>query len=86
MAWVDRSYFAARRRFHRAGIVGSMLAVVVTYFHVAPNVHGAEVPVVDPAGWSVLGAALMLALAAVLPWTLAKLGWRVHRRRWLAEA
>ena len=40
----------------------------------------------DAAGWGVFGAAIVLALAAVLPWTLAKFGWRVHRRRWLAEA
>lgn len=86
MAWVDRTYFVARRRYRQAGIAGSILAVALTASWVAPIVHGAEEHVTDAAGWGVFGAAIVLALAAVLPWTLAKFGWRVHRRRWLAEA
>jgi hypothetical protein len=86
MAWVDRSYFVTRRRYRQAGVVGSILAVALAASYVAPNVHGAEEAIVATAGWGVLGPAVLLALAAVVPWTLANFGWRLHRRRWLVEA
>lgn len=86
MAWVDRTYFITRRRYRMAGIVGSILAVALTASYMAPNVHGAEEAIVTAAGWGVLGVAVLLAFAAVLPWSLANFGWRLHRRRWLVEA
>jgi hypothetical protein len=86
MAWVDRSYFIVRRRYRQAGIVGAVLAVVVTALNLVPHVHGAETALVGDAGWGMLGALLMLALAAVVPPALANLAWRLHRRRYLIEA
>jgi hypothetical protein len=86
MAWVDRSYFVTRRRYRLAGLAGSVVAVAATAFQLVPNVHGADAPLVADAGWGTLGAALMLGLAAAVPPSLASLGWRLHRRRYLLDA
>lgn len=86
MAWVDRSYFIVRRRYRQAGIVGAVVAVVVAALNLVPHVHGAEIPLVGDAGLGMLGALLVLTLAAVVPPALADLGWRIHRRRYLTEA
>jgi hypothetical protein len=86
MVWVDRTYFALRRRYSRAGIIGSMVAVAFATFHLIPRVHGAEQPLVASASRDIASTATLLLVAACLPPLIAGLCWRLHRRRYLADA
>ena len=63
----------------------SRCSAFLTAAYVVPHVHAAVAPLVGDAGWGDLTSPVLLALAAMVPSLLACLGWRMHRRRFLAE-
>ena len=83
MERVHRTYWIVRQRYRRAGYVGSVLAVLLCAVWLVPMVHGAEggpTAASDP-----VGTVVMLVIAALVPVLLARLCWRLHRRRYLAD-
>ena len=42
MASKHRTYWVIRRRYRRAGYLGSLIGVVAVAFYLMPPVHGAE--------------------------------------------
>jgi hypothetical protein len=85
MAGRYRTYWIVRRRYRVAGYVGSIVSLLIAAFYLVPLVHGADAsgaagPPGDPL--ETLG---LLALAAVIPPVVARLLWRVHRRRFLDD-
>lgn len=85
MAGRYRTYWLVRRRYRLAGYVGSIVTLFLTAFYLVPLVHGADAS--GPAGSSTdpLVTLGLLTLAAVLPPLIARLLWRVHRRRFLDD-
>lgn len=85
MARVHRTYWVVRQRYRRAGYLGSVLGAVICALLIIPYVHGAQ--------WSLPGAtttdllpSIATFVAAVLaPPLLARLCWRLHRRRFFAD-
>lgn len=84
MARAHRTYWIVRQRYRRAGYVGSLFAFSLCALWLVPNVNGAESDVgTATAG---LGATIVLLLAAALiPSLVARVCWRVHRRRYFAD-
>ncbi len=85
MARVHRTYWIVRQRYRRAGYLGSLVAVVVCAFWLVPIVNGSEHVLAGSASFDPLGTGLMLLVAALAPVVMARLCWRLHRRRYFAE-
>jgi hypothetical protein len=84
MASTHRTYWIVRQRYRRAGYVGSLAALVAAALYLVPNVHGADADLMA-AAYGVWDTAGMLSAAAVLPPILARVCWRIHRRRYLDD-
>ena len=84
MARAHRTYWRIRQKYRNAGLAGSIVGGVAAAVLIAPNVNGAEWA---SGGASILAlqGALGFVLAVVLPPLVAKLGWRVHRRRFYED-
>ena len=84
MARAHRTYWRVRQRYRQLGLGGSIVGGFATAALVAPNVNGAEwlgdgVPLPTAQGTAAF------VLAVVLPPVLARLAWRVHRRRFFED-
>jgi hypothetical protein len=80
-----RTYWIVRRRYRLAGYVGSIVSLLITAFYLVPLVHGADASGATGPSGDPLGTFGLLALAAVIPPLVARLLWRVHRRRFLDD-
>jgi hypothetical protein len=85
MASRHRTYWVIRRRYRRAGYLGSLICIVAAAFYLMPTVHGAEGAAAIVGGGSALETMGLLALAALMPPLVARLIWRFHRRRYLDD-
>jgi hypothetical protein len=79
-----RTYWIVRQRYRRSGLVGSALAVMLAAANLVPIVHGAQGGPGYPTS-DLLGACALLVVAAVIPWLIARVCWRLHRRRYLDD-
>ena len=61
-----------------------MAAVSLVSAHLVPMVHGAQLDAAATTTDWVGGAALLLA-ATLLPPVLARLGWMIHKRRYIDD-
>ena len=84
MAQVHRTFWIVRRRYRRAGYIGALAAVSLVSAHLVPMVHGAQLDAAATTTDWVGGAALLLA-ATLLPPVLARLGWMIHKRRYIDD-
>jgi len=85
MATRHRTYWIIRRRYRRAGYLGSLICTVAVAFYLMPTVHGAEGAAAPVGGSSALETMGLLALAALIPPLIVRLIWRFHRRRYLDD-
>ena len=85
MATRHRTYWIIRRRYRRAGYLGSLICIVAVAFYLMPTVHGAEGAAATVGGRSALETMGLLALAALIPPLIVRLIWRFHRRRYLDD-
>jgi hypothetical protein len=85
MARSHRTYWIVRRRYRRAGYVGSVVTMMLSAFWVVPIVHGAEQPLAGSAAGDLAGALAILLIAALVPVVLARLCWRLHRQRYFED-
>jgi hypothetical protein len=88
MASRHRTYWVIRRRYRRAGYLGSLISVAAAAFYLMPIVHGAEGAAAAAAGGSSTVETMrlgLLGLAALMPPLVARLIWRFHRRRYLDD-
>lgn len=84
MARVHRTYWVVRQRYRRAGYLGSILGALICAVLIIPNVHGAQWALPATPTEILPGLAALLA-AVVVPPVLARLCWRLHRRRFFAD-
>jgi hypothetical protein len=80
-----RTFWVVRQRYQRAGYFGSLTAVALMALYLVPKVHGGERSLVieDPA--ALLATLATLAAAALIPLILARIGWLIHRRRFVED-
>jgi hypothetical protein len=85
MAGRHRTYWIIRRRYRLAGYLGSIVSLFLTAFYLVPLVHGADAS--SPTGSSndPLVTFALLTVAAIIPPVVARLIWRMHRRRYLDD-
>ena len=84
MAQVHRTFWIVRQRYRRAGYIGALAAVCLVSAYLVPMVHGAQLDAAATTTDWVGGAALLLA-ATLLPPVLARLGWMIHKRRYIDD-
>ncbi|MFL5334620.1 MAG: hypothetical protein ACJ8H8_15855 [Geminicoccaceae bacterium] len=84
MARVHRTFWVVRQRYRRAGYLGSLAAVCLVAIYLMPVVHGAPFEGAPPPPDWLSNAGLLLA-AALVPSLLARLGWRIHRQRFIDD-
>ena len=85
MARVHRTYWIVRQRYRRAGYLASVVAVLLSAIWLMPNVHGADTALAASAASGLPETLGILLLAALTPSILARLCWRLHRRRYFAD-
>lgn len=80
-----RTYWRVRQRYRRLGYAGSVLGGFIAVAVIAPLVHSAGASA-DPQYVPSLLQWLALFFSAVaLPPIIARIAWRVHRRRFLED-
>jgi uncharacterized integral membrane protein len=84
MARVHRTYWVVRQRYRRVGYLGSLLGAVIWAVLIIPNVHGAQWALPATSTDMLPGLAAFLA-AVLVPPLLARLCWRLHRRRFFSD-
>ena len=84
MARVHRTFWVVRQRYRRAGYLASLVAVCLVAIYLVPMVHGAQIEGAPPPPDWLSSAGLLLA-AALVPLLLARLGWRIHRQRFIDD-
>lgn len=84
MARVHRTYWVVRQRYRRAGYIGSVLGAIVSALLIIPNVHGAQWAQAATSSDFLPSVAAFLA-AVLAPPLLARLCWRLHRRRYFTD-
>jgi hypothetical protein len=84
MARAHRTYWRVRQQYRRAGLAGSIIGGFATAALFAPNVNGAEW-ISDGLPLPTVEGVLTFALAVALPPVLARLIWRLHRRRFFED-
>jgi hypothetical protein len=84
MVRVHRTYWVVRQRYRRAGYLGSVLGAVICAVLIIPNVYGAQWALPTTSTDMMPGLATFAA-AVLMPPLLARLCWRLHRRRFLAD-
>lgn len=85
MAGRHRTYWIVRRRYRFAGYAGSIVTLFLTAFYLVPLVHGAEAASPDGSSSDPLVTLALLTAAAIIPPVIARLIWRMHRRRYLDD-
>jgi hypothetical protein len=85
MARSHRTYWVIRQRYRRAGYLGSVLATVICAVLIIPYVHGAQSAIPADQSTELLTDIGALVAAVLVPPLLARLCWRLHRRRYFAD-
>ena len=85
MAGRYRTYWVVRRRYRLAGYFGSIASLLIAAFYLVPLVHGADASGAALSSTDPLGTLALLFVAAIIPPLVARLLWRVHRRRFLDD-
>jgi hypothetical protein len=85
MARVHRTYWIVRQRYRRFGYLASLVSLVLCALWLVPNVHGAEGSAAVAAPLDLPSTIAVILLAALIPSVIARLCWRLHRRRYFAD-
>jgi hypothetical protein len=85
MAGRHRSYWLVRRRYRLGGYVGSLISMLIATVYLVPMVQGADVIGANASSGSAGETIGLLIAAAVVPPLVARLLWRIHRRRFLDD-
>ena len=84
MARGHRTYWIIRQRYRRVGYLGSALCICLVAIYLVPIVHGAQGSAGTPTSDLLDGIGLLIG-AAIIPWLIARVCWRLHRRRYLDD-
>lgn len=85
MARAHRTYWRIRQRYRRLGYAGSVVGGFVAAAIIAPLVHSAEWVAQGQVVPMLLQWAALFVAAVALPPVLARVAWRVHRRRYFDD-
>ena len=85
MARAHRTYWIVRRRYRRIGMVAAVAAGLASGALMTPHVHSAEWTLQSDDVLTLLEALAGLAVAMLIPLVVARLLWRLHRRRFFED-
>jgi hypothetical protein len=85
VARAHRTYWIIRQRYRRIGMVAAVAAGLACGALMTPHVHSAEWSLQGDDVLTLLEALTGLAIAMLIPLVVARLLWRLHRRRFFED-
>ncbi len=85
MPRAHRTYWIVRQRYRRVGQIAAVAAGLASGALMTPHVHSAEWTLQSDDVLTVVEALGGLAIAMLIPLAVARLLWRLHRRRFFED-